>query len=126
MHPAIPFRIKDSPRIEHVNGKINVAFTSTDDVLFQIVGLAPPLDFDQATRYSADEFRLVLMNSEVLDGALTSSSDEGGDSEVVLRHLESGAWRMNGRGEVSGGDKKYRVTFSTVFDEFPEPRLIRN
>ena len=119
----IKFILKAELQVQVVNGKLNVAFTNQDDVIFQVTNLELKKT-DNKRKYSSGLYRLILMNVSYSDGALVSP-EEDDDGHVLLEETESNSWKLSGTGLVTQGQLTYRITFRTEIDSLPPSEFIQ-
>ncbi|MGY8641809.1 MAG: hypothetical protein ACKVJU_12045 [Verrucomicrobiales bacterium] len=121
--PPISFLLKIKPKAEITNGKLSVAFTNQNDVIFQVTDLDLEKN-EEKKKYLAGSYRLILMNVADSDGALVSPDDEK-DGFVLLEQTDSKTWKLSGTGFVVQGPLSYRVDFLTEIGALPTPRFLQ-
>lgn len=119
--PTLKFALKTEPKVQAINGKVNLAFTSESDSLFQITGMPVPDSNTRKTILKQGEYRLILMGVPSIDGALVSKADS--DSNVEIVKQSDGSFTISGKGRVFHQSSVYSVNFSAHI-RIPDNRQI--
>lgn len=125
--PRLSFVSEQAPRVESVNGALNICFIDRTGMLLQINGLPVPEDNGEILQVPSDA-SLVLMNTPLQPEALTGR----GRGDITLFELklpseDRTTWRvLSCRGTVRSADgSSVAVEIAAELPEKPENRFLR-